>query len=209
MGLLPVVIISFGFRVYAQRGTMVRHFPEIVGAALLSSLFSIFSTAFAAAALGLPSGMHICMRARGGEEGGGQRRQHLLSGRRRRGARAAVGCARARAGVAWCGGGQRSSAASSASPRASQLSPLPPGPPPRPRARDRAAQRDRRAGAAHRAGPRGAAGHHRRGGAAAGHPGARCACRGACRGAYLLRCRTLSGSAPSPLGARPVRRPPT
>lgn len=71
MGLLPVVIISFGFRVYAQRGTMVRHFPEIVGAALLSSLFSIFSTAFAAAALGLPSGMHICMRARGGEEGGG------------------------------------------------------------------------------------------------------------------------------------------
>lgn len=55
MSLLGVVIISFGFRVYTQRDTMKRHAPEILGACLLSSMFSIFSTAFAAKALALPS----------------------------------------------------------------------------------------------------------------------------------------------------------
>lgn len=53
MSLLGVVIVSFGFRVYTQRDTMRRHFPEIVGATLLSSIFSLFSTAFAAKAIGL------------------------------------------------------------------------------------------------------------------------------------------------------------
>lgn len=56
MGLLGVVIISFGFRIYTQRETMKRHFPEIFGATILSSLFSLFSTAFAAKAIGLPAG---------------------------------------------------------------------------------------------------------------------------------------------------------
>jgi hypothetical protein len=35
---------------------MRRHFPEIVGATALSSLFSLFSSAFAAKALGLAPG---------------------------------------------------------------------------------------------------------------------------------------------------------
>ena len=56
MSLLGVVIISFGFRVYTQRETMQRHFPEIVGATVLSSVFSLFSTAFAAKAIGLGPG---------------------------------------------------------------------------------------------------------------------------------------------------------
>ena len=56
MNLLGVVIVSFGFRIYQQRLTMKRHAPEILGATLLSSLFSMFSTAFAARALGLAPG---------------------------------------------------------------------------------------------------------------------------------------------------------
>lgn len=56
MGLLGIVIISFGFRIYTQRDTMKRHFPEIFGATILSSTFSLFSTAFAAKAIGLSSG---------------------------------------------------------------------------------------------------------------------------------------------------------
>jgi len=56
MSLLGLVIISFGFRVYTQRDTMKRHFPEIVGATILSSVFSLFSTAFAAKAVGLSAG---------------------------------------------------------------------------------------------------------------------------------------------------------
>lgn len=57
MGLLGIVIISFGFRIYTQRDTMKRHAPEIFGATILSSVFSLFSTAFAAKALGLSAGM--------------------------------------------------------------------------------------------------------------------------------------------------------
>eukprot|EP00775_Hariotina_reticulata_P011013 gene11013-11167_t len=57
MGLLGIVIISFGFRIYTQRDTMKRHFPEIFGATILSSVFSLFSTAFAAKALGLSSAL--------------------------------------------------------------------------------------------------------------------------------------------------------
>ena len=56
MSLLGIVIISFGFRVYTQRDTMKRHFPEIFGATVLSAIFSLFSTAFAAKAVGLSSG---------------------------------------------------------------------------------------------------------------------------------------------------------
>lgn len=40
-------------RIYQERDTMRRHAPEILGATFLSSLFSFFSTAFAAKALGL------------------------------------------------------------------------------------------------------------------------------------------------------------
>ncbi len=55
MSLLGTVIISFGFRIYQQRDTMKRHATEILGATVLSALFSMFSTAFAAKALGLSS----------------------------------------------------------------------------------------------------------------------------------------------------------
>ncbi|GFR50813.1 hypothetical protein Agub_g13088 [Astrephomene gubernaculifera] len=51
MAFLGCVIVSFGFRIYQQRETLRRHAPEILGATLLSSLFSFFSTAFAAKAL--------------------------------------------------------------------------------------------------------------------------------------------------------------
>lgn len=53
MSLLGVVIVSFGFRIYSQRDTMRRHAPEIFGATFLSSVFSLFSTAVAAKAIGL------------------------------------------------------------------------------------------------------------------------------------------------------------
>ncbi|KAG2487871.1 hypothetical protein HYH03_013584 [Edaphochlamys debaryana] len=51
MAFLGCVIVSFGFRIYQQRETMKRHYPEILGATLLSAIFSFFSTAFAAKAL--------------------------------------------------------------------------------------------------------------------------------------------------------------
>ncbi len=65
MSFLGVVIISMGFRIYQQRETMKRHAPEILGATLLSSLFSFFSTAMAAKALGLQAGAQPrrCARA--------------------------------------------------------------------------------------------------------------------------------------------------
>jgi hypothetical protein len=63
MSLLGLVIISFGFRVYTQRETMRRHFPEIVGATILSSVFSLFSTAFAAKAIGLSAGLCLSVGA--------------------------------------------------------------------------------------------------------------------------------------------------
>lgn len=53
MTFLGTVILSMGFRIYDQRETMKRHAPEILGATLASSLFSFFSTALAAKALGL------------------------------------------------------------------------------------------------------------------------------------------------------------
>ncbi|KAG2454150.1 hypothetical protein HYH02_001186 [Chlamydomonas schloesseri] len=53
MAFLGCVIVSFGFRIYQQRETMKRHYPEILGATFLSALFSFFSTAFAAKALAL------------------------------------------------------------------------------------------------------------------------------------------------------------
>eukprot|EP00798_Chlamydomonas_sp_ICE-L_P016408 gene16410-22617_t len=57
MSFLGSVIISMGFRIYDQRDTMKRHATEILGATFLSSLFSFFSTAFAAKALGLSAGL--------------------------------------------------------------------------------------------------------------------------------------------------------
>lgn len=53
MSFLGVVILTFGFKIYSQRDLMTRHAPEIFGATLLSSLFSLFGTAAAGKALGL------------------------------------------------------------------------------------------------------------------------------------------------------------
>ena len=57
MSFLGVVILSFGFRIYGQRRLMKRHAPEIFGATTLSAAFSLFSTAFAAKAMGLAPGI--------------------------------------------------------------------------------------------------------------------------------------------------------
>ena len=56
MSFLGVVILSFGFRIFGQRRLMKRHAPEIFGATTLSAAFSLFSTAFAAKAMGLAPG---------------------------------------------------------------------------------------------------------------------------------------------------------
>lgn len=53
MSFLGVVILTFGFKIYSQRNLMTRHAPEIFGATLLSSLFSLFGTAAAGKLLGL------------------------------------------------------------------------------------------------------------------------------------------------------------
>ncbi|KAK9823111.1 hypothetical protein WJX72_000351 [[Myrmecia] bisecta] len=53
MSFLPVVIFSFGFRIFGQRRLMVRHAPEIFGSTFASSAFSLGSTALACKALGL------------------------------------------------------------------------------------------------------------------------------------------------------------
>ena len=65
---LGSVILSMGFRIYDQRETMKRHAPEIIGATLASSLFSFFSTAFAAKALGLQAGESGMQRLRHAQE---------------------------------------------------------------------------------------------------------------------------------------------
>jgi putative effector of murein hydrolase len=56
MSFLGVVILTFGFRIFAQRKLMVRHAPEVFGATTLSAAFSMFSTAAAARAFGLAPG---------------------------------------------------------------------------------------------------------------------------------------------------------
>nr|QKY15132.1 plastidal glycolate glycerate translocator (PLGG) [Polytomella parva] len=53
MNVLGMVIVSFGLRIYTQRKIMKRHATEILGTTALSALFSMFSTALAAKALGL------------------------------------------------------------------------------------------------------------------------------------------------------------
>lgn len=78
MAFLGSVIISFGFRIYAQRDTMARHAPEILGASFLSSLFSFFTTAFAAKALGLSVGGWAGRQA-GGWVGGRRPVRHTAS----------------------------------------------------------------------------------------------------------------------------------
>ena len=61
MSFLGVVILSFGFRIYGQRRLMKRHAPEIFGATTLSAAFSLFSTAFAARAMGLAPGNRLVL----------------------------------------------------------------------------------------------------------------------------------------------------
>ena len=53
MALLGVVILSYAFRIHAQRGLVQRHAAEIGGAAVGSAAFSMFATAAAARAAGL------------------------------------------------------------------------------------------------------------------------------------------------------------
>ena len=53
MSLLGVVILSFAFRIHAQRGLVKRHAAEIGGAAVGSAAFSMAITAAAARAVGL------------------------------------------------------------------------------------------------------------------------------------------------------------
>lgn len=53
MALLGVVILSYAFRIHAQRGLVKRHAAEIGGAAVGSAAFSMFATAAVARAVGL------------------------------------------------------------------------------------------------------------------------------------------------------------
>jgi len=53
MSFLGPVILSFAFSMFKQRSLIKRHGTEICGGVLLSSLFSMFSTAFAGRLLGL------------------------------------------------------------------------------------------------------------------------------------------------------------
>ena len=56
MSFLGVVILSFGFSIYGQLRLMKRHAPEIFGDTTLSAAVYLFSTAFAAKAMGLAPG---------------------------------------------------------------------------------------------------------------------------------------------------------
>jgi putative effector of murein hydrolase len=53
MSLLGVVILSYGFRIAAERSLIQRHAAEIGGAAFASAAFSLFATAAVAKAVGL------------------------------------------------------------------------------------------------------------------------------------------------------------
>jgi len=64
MAFLHPVILSFGFRVFAQRALMRRHLAEIGGAVLSSAAFSLLATAAAGAAIGLPSALSLALAPR-------------------------------------------------------------------------------------------------------------------------------------------------
>lgn len=64
MAFLHSVILSFGFRVFAQRALMRRHFAEIMGCVLSSSLFGMAITCVAGAGLGLPETMTMALAPR-------------------------------------------------------------------------------------------------------------------------------------------------
>jgi len=64
MSFLGCVILSFGFRVYEQRAVLRRHAAEIAGSALFTSLFSLFSTAGLAKALGLTPALALALAPR-------------------------------------------------------------------------------------------------------------------------------------------------
>lgn len=53
MSFLGIVVLTFGFRIYEQRELMKRHAYEIFGTVIMSSLFSMYASAIAAAAVGL------------------------------------------------------------------------------------------------------------------------------------------------------------
>ena len=57
LSFLGVVILTFGFKIFEQRKLMSRHAPEMFGAVLASSAFSLFGTAAASRFVGLRSGM--------------------------------------------------------------------------------------------------------------------------------------------------------
>jgi putative effector of murein hydrolase len=64
MAFLHSVILSFGFRVFAQRALMRRHFVEIAGTIGITSVFSLFATAGLGAALGLPPTLVLALAPR-------------------------------------------------------------------------------------------------------------------------------------------------
>ncbi len=64
MAFLHSVILSFGFRVFAQRALMKRHFAEIGGCVLASSAFGMAFSAVAGAALALPPQLSMALAPR-------------------------------------------------------------------------------------------------------------------------------------------------
>ena len=64
MAFLNSVILSFGFRVFAQRALLKRHFAEITGCVLSTSVFGMAFTAVAGQAAGLPPGLSLALAPR-------------------------------------------------------------------------------------------------------------------------------------------------
>ena len=64
MSFLHSVILTFGFRVFAQRALMRRHFAEIGGTVVAASFFSMLVTAAAGSALSLPPALSLALAPR-------------------------------------------------------------------------------------------------------------------------------------------------
>lgn len=67
MALLGTVIISFAFHLFDRRELIRRHWVEIMSTAVISALFSMYSTAFAGRTLGIWEArvayIHTCMHS--------------------------------------------------------------------------------------------------------------------------------------------------
>ena len=64
MSFLGVVVLTFGFHIYGQRALLARHVFEVVGAASLASLASLFVTVAAGRALALEPDLTLAVAAR-------------------------------------------------------------------------------------------------------------------------------------------------